>query len=83
MIYLSFCQLFYAMYFDMKYLFIFTMYFFVQNKKCDCSPKELVTARAKYYGLVKKYLIQIQLLENYPIEKRSMIKDTNVEKFYK
>ena len=54
------------------------MYFFVQNKKCDCSPKELVRARAKLYGHEKKYLIQIQVLQKYPIEKRSMMKETNV-----
>ena len=59
------------------------MYFFVQNKKCDCSPKELVRARAKLYGHEKKYLTQIQLLQKYPIEKRSMMKETNVMKFYK
>ena len=31
--------------------------FFVQNKKCDCPPKELVRASAKLYGHEKKYLI--------------------------
>ena len=57
------------------------MYFFVQNKKCDCSPKELVRARAKLYGHEKKYLIQIQLLLKYPFEKRSMMKKLMLRNF--